>query len=180
MSSSGSAASPLPGLVVERLAPAQWRTYRDLRLAALLDSPRAFWTSYAEAAAHQEQDWQDRLGWPSWCAYAAPSPDPQRPLAPVALVALWHPPHAPEGDIALVQMWVASWGRGAGVADALIAAALQTARDDGWLRVVLEVGHDNLSAQRCYRRAGFAATGRSAGRPWDDRAIDVEMARSVI
>lgn len=180
MSSSERAASPLPRLVVERLDPTQWRTYRDLRLAALLDSPRAFWTSYAEAAALTEQGWRDRLGWPTWCAYAAPSPDPARPLAPVGLVALWHPPQAPDGDIQLVQMWVASWGRGAGVADALIDAAVQTARDDGWARIVLEVAQDNPGAQRCYRRAGFAATGRSAGRPWDDRAVDVEMARSVI
>ena len=41
----------MTGLVVERVHAASWRTYRDVRLAALIDSPRAFWATYAEAAA---------------------------------------------------------------------------------------------------------------------------------
>ena len=150
--------------------------YRDLRLAALIDSPRAFWTTYAQAAAVADEDWRARLEWPTWIAYAATSPDPGRPPAPVGLVALWHAPEAPEGEIVLIQMWVASWGRGRGVADALIGAVVETARADGWTRVVLEVAEENVRAAGCYRRAGFVPTGRRAVMPWDPRVVELEMA----
>ena len=167
---------PLPGLVVHRASPSHWPTYRDIRLAALLDSPRAFWTTYAEAARLLEADWRSRLEWPTWIAYAATSPDPERAPAPVGLVALWHAPGSREGEIVLVQMWVASWGRGRDVAHALIGAAVETARADGWTRVVLEVAEENLRAAGCYRRAGFVPTGRRAVMPWDRSVVEVEMA----
>jgi len=166
----------LPGLRVHRAGPQDWRTYRDLRLAALLDSPRAFWTTYASAATRSEQDWQAGLEWPLWIAYADTSPDRRRPAAPVGLVALWHAPEAPEGEILLVQMWVATWARGRGAADALIRAALATAREDGWSRVVLEVAEENERATAAYRRLGFVPTGRTAVMPWDESVTEVEMA----
>ncbi|MFN2320040.1 MAG: GNAT family N-acetyltransferase [Dermatophilaceae bacterium] len=166
---------PLPGLVVRRVTPARWQTYRDLRLASLLDSPRAFWTTYAGAADLAEADWRSRLEWPTWIASAATSPDPERPPAPVGLVALWHAPGAPEGEVVLVQMWVTTLARGTGVADALIRTALETARADGWSRVVLEVAEENGRAAGCYRRAGFRDTGRRAVMPWDPNIAEVEM-----
>lgn len=180
MSSSRSLAAPdrpgLPGLRVRQVGPQDWQTYRDLRLAALLDSPRAFWTTYASAAALSERDWRDRLEWPTWIAYADTSPDPQRPSAPVGLVALWRAPEASESEIVLVQMWVATWARGRGAADALIETALAAARDDGWTRVVLEVARENERAAAAYRRLGFVPTGRTAVMPWDESVVEVEMA----
>lgn len=167
---------PLTELAVRRVSPADWRTYRDLRIAALLDSPRAFWTTYADAAARGEADWRARLEWPTWVAYATTSPDHGRPPAPLGLVALWHAPEAPRGEIVLVQMWVPSWVRGRGVADALVGAAVEAARADGWTRVVLDVAEENLRAAGCYRRAGFVFTGRRAVMPWDPRVVEVEMA----
>ena len=166
----------MPGLEVRRVSPSDWRTYRDVRLAALIDSPRAFWTTYAEAAALAEEDWRSRLEWPTWIAHAPTSPDPRRPAAPVGLVALWHAPGSADGSVVLVQMWVPSWVRGRGVADALIGEAVDAARADGWTRVVLEVAEENGRAAGCYRRAGFAPTGRRAVMPWDPRAAEVEMA----
>lgn len=169
----------LAGLRVERLAPPDWRTYRDVRLAALIDSPRAFWTTYAQATALAEEDWRDRLGWPTWIAYAPVSPDPDRPAAPVGLAALWRVPDAPDDRVHLVQMWVAGWARGRGVADALIEAAVEAARDDGWGAVALEVAEENVRAERCYRRLGFRRTGSAAVMPWDAEVVEVEMVRDL-
>lgn len=177
-----SPASGLPqllGLTVRQVGPQQWRTYRDVRLAALLDSPRAFWTTYASAAALSARQWRDRLGWPTWIAYADTSPDPQRPCAPVGLVALWRAPETPEGEVVLVQMWVATWARGRGAADALIETAVAAARDDGWSRVVLEVASENERAAAAYRRQGFVPTGRTASMPWDESVVELEMALDV-
>lgn len=33
-----------------------WRTWRDLRLASLIDSPRAFWSTYAQALVRAALD----------------------------------------------------------------------------------------------------------------------------
>ena len=146
-----------------------------MRLAALIDSPRAFWTTYAQAAALVEDDWRDRLGWPTWIAYAPISPDPNRPPAPVGLVALWRVPDAPDDRIHITQMWVAGWARGRGVADALIGAAVELAGADGWDSVALEVAEENVRAERCYHRLGFRRTGVEAVMPWDAEVVEVEM-----
>lgn len=167
---------PLPGLSVRRVAPEHWRTYRDVRLASLLDSPRAFWTTYAQAAVLTEKDWRARLGWPTWIAYAATSPDPQQPPAPVGLVALWRSPEAPEGEVLLIQMWVASWVRGRGAAGALTGTVIDFARAQGWTRLVLEVAEENARARAAYRRSGFVDTGRRAQMPWDEGVSELEMA----
>ena len=157
------------------MGPRDWRTYRDVRLAALIDSPRAFWTTYAQASTLAEEDWRDRLGWPTWIAYAPTSPDPERPPAPVGLVALWRVPDAADDRIHIVQMWVAGWARGRGVADALVATAVETARVDGWGAVALEVAEENVRAERCYHRLGFRRTGERAVMPWDPGVVEVEM-----
>ena len=166
---------------VRRVGPEDWRTYRDLRLAALIDSPRAFWTPYARAAEAGEEHWRDRLQWPTFIAYrsaeAGPgSVDPELPPAPVGLVALWHAPGAPDSEISLVQMWVATWARGAGVAADLIEAALTTARSDGWSRVTLMVVQPNEPAIHRYRKAGFRATGHVRALLWSEQDSELEMA----
>lgn len=170
------ASDPLPGLTVRRAGPQDWRTYRDLRRASLLDSPRAFWTTYAQAATLTEADWRERLEWPLWIAYADTSPDPAQPPAPVGLAALWRSPQAPDGEIILVQMWVATWVRGRGAADALLRTVIDFAREQGWTRLVLEVAEENARARAAYRRLGFIETGRSAQMPWDERVTELEMA----
>lgn len=176
---SGDGRAALPGLDVRRIGPRDWRTYRDLRLAALIDSPRVFWTTYAQAAALVEEDWRDRLDWPTWIAYAPLSPDPDRPSAPVGLVALWRVPDSHDDRIHITQMWVAGWARGRGVADALIEAAVESARADGWGAVALEVAEENVRAEHCYRRLGFRRTGAEAVMPWDPEVVEVEMVLSL-
>lgn len=160
---------------MRRAGPEHWETYRDLRITSLIDSPRAFWTTYATAARWSEEEWRDRLGWPTLFAYAPLSPDPDQPPAPVGLVSLWRAPETPEGDIVLIQMWVASWVRGRGVTDLLMQTAVEAAREDGWDRVVLKVVEGNDRAMGAYRRLGFVRTGRTARMPWDESVTEVEM-----
>jgi len=174
-----SSSPPLPGLSVRRVGPQDWRDYRNLRLAALIDSPRAFWTTYAQAASLEEADWRERLEWPTWIASASGSPDPARPQLPVGLVALWRSPEGGEGEIILVQMWVAGWARGRGVVDLLVQTCADAARADGWTSLVLEVAEENERAAAAYRRLGFVPTGRRSAMPWDERVAEVEMVRDL-
>lgn len=161
-------------LEVRRVSSEQWRTYRDIRLAALLDSPRAFWTTYAEAAALTGGQWRQRLSSPTWLAWDRASPGVAQ--APVGLVALWQAPDQGADHAVLVQMWVATWARGSGAADALIATAVGHARGSGVRRLTLEVAQDNPRAQRCYLRHGFRHTGRTGSMPWEEAAAEAEMA----
>ncbi|MFD0598149.1 hypothetical protein ACFQZ4_42670 [Catellatospora coxensis] len=46
--------------VVRRTEPGEWQQLRALRLEALRDSPTAFGTTYADAAALADEAWQQQ------------------------------------------------------------------------------------------------------------------------
>lgn len=131
-----------------------WRTYRDVRLAALLDTPRAFANTYAVSAAYPDTSWRARLT--SMRVFLAMVDD-----RPVGTVAICHDGDQPEDEIHLIGMWVSASVRGHGVGDLLVSVALDAAGADGYTRVHLEVAQENLPAQRLYERHGFAPTGTS-------------------
>ncbi|MGL4177667.1 MAG: GNAT family N-acetyltransferase [Dermatophilaceae bacterium] len=154
---------------VVRLTESLWSTCRDVRLAALIDSPRAFWSTYAESARLSEQEWRARASseHPFWLAF-----DGERPLG---AVGLYRPDGMPDDEVALIAMWVATVARGSGVAQALVRTALGQARSDGRRRVLLEVAHENRRAWAFYERCGFRATGRVGRMPWDPSVTEEEM-----
>ncbi|MBM6405583.1 GNAT family N-acetyltransferase [Phycicoccus sp. CSK15P-2] len=159
-----------PALRVERVTEDSWRAYRDVRQASLLDSPRAFWTTYAESAARTDEEWRERaastgLTWLAWHAER-----------PVGTVGLWHAPHLADDEVHLVGMWVAAPARGTGAADALVDTALAEARRQGWTRVLLDAARENGRAARFYRRRGFVPTGETGTMPWDPTCVEERMA----
>ena len=158
------------GLVVERVTEASWRTWRDVRLASLIDSPRAFWTTYAESAGTTDDQWRERCatGGPTWLAL-----DDGRP---VGTVGLWHAPDQPADEVVLVGMWVASVARGTDVATRLVGTALTSAAASGFRRVVLDVAHENARARAFYARMGFRATGAVGRMPWDPSVTEQTLA----
>lgn len=134
-----------------------WRIYRDVRLAALLDTPRAFASTYAGAAARDESAWLALLGsMRVWLAFEEDRP--------VGVIALSRDEELPEDEAYLIQMWVSSSARGRGVGDLLVSTVLDSAGEAGYSRVLLDVGEENLPAQRLYERHGFTRTGTT----WDN------------
>jgi len=158
------------GLAVDRVTVASWRTYRDVRMAALIDSPRAFWMQYADAAQRTDDEWRERCAGvdPTWLAL-----DDGRP---VGTVGLWHDPDQPADEVCLVGMWVASVARGTDVATQLVGAALTHAAASGWRRVVLDVAHENGRARGFYARMGFRPTGVVGEMPWDPTVTEETLA----
>ncbi|WP_294179904.1 GNAT family N-acetyltransferase [uncultured Schumannella sp.] len=53
------------------------------------------------------------------------------------------------------RMFVVPERRGAGIAEAIVTALEQAARERGWNRVVLETGHEQRAALKFYARAGY-------------------------
>ena len=155
-------------LRVVRVDDSNWRTYRDVRLAMLQDAPRAFWTTYAQAAARSDEEWRRMVGQShTWLALGG-----AEPLGSVACVRL---PEQPEDECVLVGMWVAPSARGRGVGERLVRTVLESAAERGLSRVLLEVAHENAPARALYERMGFAPTGRTGEMPHDPSITELEM-----
>ena len=150
-------ADPTRSISVRPVTEDTWRTYRDVRLAALLDTPRAFANTYAVSAAYPDESWLARLT--SMTVWLATDAD-----RPVGTVAIWHDGHQPDVETYLIGMWVSASVRGRGVGDLLVTTALDAAGQGGFRRVRLDVAEENLPAMRLYERHGFTRDGST----WDN------------
>src|SRR5262249_24415491 len=140
-------------ITVRHLGDDEWRTWRELRLAALLEAPYAFGSTYAAESERDDTWWQT-----FWS-------DPVRVRLvtevagnAVGMCALLVAEDAPD-LMAVIAMWAAPEGRGTGAAGALIEAASAWTRDAGYRGVLLGVVEDNPRALRLYQRHGFTPTG---------------------
>jgi ribosomal protein S18 acetylase RimI-like enzyme len=162
-----------PGeLEVVRVDASNWRTYRDVRLAMLQGAPRAFWTTYEQAASRTDEEWQQLVGQANtWLALAQGRA--------VGSVGSFRLPDQPEDECVLVGMWVDPSARGRGVGERLVQTVLDAAARQGLRRVVLEVAHENAPALALYERMGFRATGHTGVMPHDPSITELEMERFV-
>lgn len=142
--------------------------FRDLRLEALSDTPRAFRETRAEAEALPLQNWQQRFDTDN--IYFGGFVDDVL----VGSVGLM-----PEGRSVvahkawLIGMYVSPRARGTGLGKALITDLLDYAKDKGFLQVHLGVGTFNAGARTLYERMGFAEYGvEPRGQIVDGEEID--------
>lgn len=160
-------------VTVRRATVDDWREVRDLRLAALQDTPDAFGATYEEEAGFSPEDWQGRLSRPDADTFLAGLADDEQPEAgptPAGLMTLLPASTLPGLDEPpatgiIVAVWVAPWARGRGVADRLLEAVLAAAPAAGYTRLVLDVADGNPHAQALYARHGFTRTGRTGTLP---------------
>ncbi len=133
---------------VRLLGADDWTELRDARLAALAEAPYAFSSTLAREQEFTEGTWHERAG--SGRTFAAWDGDSIVGLATgLPEDGQWH----------LVGMWVSPKTRGTGVADQLVAAVCDLARQSGFTSVTLWVTEVNDRARAFYRRLGFAPTG---------------------
>lgn len=160
-------------VVVRRLGPKDWATYRDIRLEMLLDAPDAFFTSHADSVGLGEADWRARLGSATtWLA--------EVDGGPAGSVTLWAgPPGGPTDEAHLVAMYVAPSARRLGVGERLVRTVLDEARARGLARVHLEVTSSNAGARRLYERCGFVATGATTPHPRRPELHEQGMVREL-
>lgn len=145
-------------LTVCRVEPAHWQLHRAVRLAMLLDAPRAYGSTFSREIAFDDGVWHERIrDGAAWLAL--------RGELPVGSVTMWQVPGRPEDEATLVAMWVASHARGTGVADALVQALLDHASGLGLRRVTLDVADDNGRAAAFYARLGSSRPACGASCP---------------
>jgi ribosomal protein S18 acetylase RimI-like enzyme len=150
---------------VVKVSPDGWRMWRELRLAALTEAPRAFGSTLAEwsAAGDTEQRWRARLE------------DVALNLVVVCegeaagMVSAAAPSHDHPAE--LMSLWVAPGSRGRGIGDEAIRQVLAWVRENfAATAVELSVKTDNNHAIRLYERHGFTDAGPSPYGP-DERLM---------
>ncbi|MDF2144574.1 N-acetyltransferase [Knoellia sp. p5-6-4] len=153
-----------------RVGESNWRTYRDVRLASLLDTPSAFSSTYAGESAFTDERWLARVhsGSSTWLAMWGD--------LPVGTATSFRFPEQGEAETCLVGMWVAGHARGRGVGEALVGHVIADARSRGLARVTLDVAEANHPARDLYERMGFRPTGRRGVLPHDESIVELEMA----
>jgi GNAT superfamily N-acetyltransferase len=148
--------------------PTAWQEFRDIRLRALTDSPEAFASTLDRELAFAEADWQWRIA--NGCNVIAAVGS-----EPVGLAGGYLHDGVPE----LIAMWVQPESRGAGVAELLVEAIADWAREQQSDQLTLWVVDGNARAERFYQRLGFARTGAAQPVPGNPALTEVEMARAL-
>lgn len=176
----------LLGMEVRELGRDEAAVWRELRLAALRDSPDAFGRTYEEEAELPMDAWEERVG------RTADSPSAVNLVVesggrPVGLAHCRlddeHPSRAQ-----IFAMWVRPEARGKGAGRRLVERALSWAADIGAATAELEVTEGNEAAFGCYASAGFDDTGerrplREGSDVWTirmRRALDLRLADEVV
>jgi ribosomal protein S18 acetylase RimI-like enzyme len=141
---------------IRRIAPADAELLRSVRLRALRDSPDAFGTTLAEAAARPMSWWEDAAaqrsqGWTE-CTFFAESGGEV-----VGLVGgYWS--DRPNAVVELISMWVAPEARRSGIASQLLNIVLGWAGMAAAASVQLWVTANNQPAIHLYEHLGFQMT----------------------
>ncbi|WP_253252471.1 GNAT family N-acetyltransferase [Variovorax boronicumulans] len=135
----------------------EWKTYRDMRLRALIDSPDAFGSTHEAEAMRTDAMWSARIA-------AAASSGKDRVLFAFnrndACGLIWCKLPSDEPAVAdLFQMWVDPASRGMGAGRALLKEAISWAERVGVNRVRLGVTAGDTPAMRLYAACGFRPDG---------------------
>lgn len=144
-------------VTIRLLAPHEWCTYRDLRLAALADSPDAFGSTLAAELDRQPDQWRDRLA-------AAQVSGGDLPLVAIAegraVGLVWAKEDVVvSGLVNVFQMWVAPEARKQGIARAMLDQVISWARSIDAIALQLGVTSGDTAAARLYTSAGFRSFG---------------------
>jgi ribosomal protein S18 acetylase RimI-like enzyme len=160
------------GLNLRFLRPADWRTLREVRLAALQDSPHAFTSRYAQERRWTEREWRRTLKSSTWIV--------AQKAGEVAGLARSVRERGIPRARNLESIWVAPIYRHQGVCRDLVRALADRDRRMGATRLLLWVLDGNHDALHAYESLGFQPMGepqylRAFGR-WEQR-LEVQISR---
>ena len=133
---------------VKVLGEEDWQVYRDLRLAALQESPGAFVATLEQEEALDEQRWRERVGRSRRLVA-------ERDGAVLGVVSVGHDDEAHAGTAELFGLWVTPEVRGSGVAWKLVEAGADQAFRDGRSHLSYWVGTGNGRAVAFASSFGF-------------------------
>lgn len=125
-----------------------WMILKEIRLAALLDTPTAFGVSYQTAITNSDEQWKQRASSETqpkfWLAFKGDT-----------AIGMIGAGLDQENRYNLIAMWVEPESRQLGVAQRLVNAVKSDAINKGLTEVFLDVSPDNLKASQFYTKQGF-------------------------
>ena len=140
---------------IRPLTAADAEVYHRVRLESLRLHPEAFGSSYEEEVLLTPQQVVDKLSTPRITRFGGFSGNDLVGLAGLQI----RPGLKEEHKAYLFSMYVHDAHRGTGLAEKLVEAVIAGARESGAVVLHLSVTMGNASAQRFYRRMGFAVYG---------------------
>jgi GNAT superfamily N-acetyltransferase len=135
-------------VVLTRVEPRDWQRLREVRLAALAESPEMFGSTLAKEQSFDEAEWRRRAARPATFLASRDGVD-------VGMAGVYEF----DGGWCLMGMWLAPVARGTGVLEALVNACESVAQAAGAATVALGVMEDNPRGRRAYLRLGYDFTG---------------------
>jgi ribosomal protein S18 acetylase RimI-like enzyme len=158
-------------ITTRRIQASEWKLYKQIRLAALLDAPSAFSSTYPSASQRTDESWREQTestaSGADEATFIAFSGD--EPIGMAAFYRLEH--QAAVGE--LLQVWVAPAFRVTRAARNLMDTLLAWAAENNFISILATVSNENTRAVRFYLHYGF--TIRSA----DDDAADVVLVKEI-
>ena len=129
-----------------------WMTLKEIRLAALVDTPTAFGVSYQIAITYSDEQWKQ---------YASSETQPKFWLAlnDDKAIGMIGAGLDQTYRYNLIGMWVEPESREMGVGECLVNAVKSDSISRGFKQVFLDVSPDNLKASRFYSKHGFVFIG---------------------
>ena len=125
-----------------------WMILKEIRLAALLDTPTAFGVSYQNAITDSDDQWKQRASSKKqlkfWLAF--------KESKAIGMIGAGLDE---SNRYNLIAMWVEPKSRQLGVAERLLNVVKSESINRGFKQVFLDVSPDNLKASRFYRKHGF-------------------------
>ncbi len=158
---------------IRRISPADGAELKAIRLAALMDSPSAFGSTYAEEVTRSDADWSDRARWAS--AGAERITFLARIDEQTVGIAGGYRDEIEPAQVHLVSMWTAPDVRRTGLGRLLVGAVIEWAADTRASSVGLWVTRGNGPAQLLYESMGFRETGEYQALPSDPCADEIRM-----
>ncbi|WP_444995291.1 GNAT family N-acetyltransferase [Aliikangiella sp. IMCC44359] len=144
-------------LEIKVLTRKDWKTYRELRLQSLQDSPDSFGSTYTSENKYTNEDWVSRLDLKQREILALPL---VAELNGTAVGLAWGlARHHNENSAHVYQMWVSPKARGLGVGKLLLEQIINWAKKYRLKAILLSVTTTNFSAIKLYQSAGFQNAG---------------------
>jgi GNAT superfamily N-acetyltransferase len=143
--------------IIRILSSHEWRTYKELRLRALGESPGAFGRTLAEEQDRADDWWAGRLASGAGSGWDLPLVA-EVDGEPIGLTWGRIDPSKPD-TATLYSMWVAPGHRRLGAGKMLLEAVIDWARAKNARYLDLGVTYADSPAMRLYTRAGFEPLG---------------------
>jgi len=163
-------------ITVRRIAPDDGPLLRQVRLAAIADSPGTFLTTVQQAESRTDDQWAAaaaaNAGGASQATFFAEVDGRVVGMIGAYIMA--------DGVATLVGLWSAPGHRAMGVADALVSAVSDWATRSGALQLRQWVVGRNAHALKFYADHGFTATGATMPYETDPALDQVELVRPLV